>query len=205
MTPPALKFSYFSFSGRGEITRLALVYGGIPFEDDRVDFVTFGELKQTCPLGQLPLLEVDDKTFPQSMAIARYAGRLAGIYPTDPLAALKVDVVLETMMELLVEVVQFVHHNMEAAEKEKKRSELTKARLPQIYSSIEKHVEGEYLLGNVISLGDLHLFDITSNMVQPNFPDFDLASFPKVQGIINAVASTPSIAKYMAERPTPQF
>jgi len=32
------------------------------------------------PLGQLPLLKVDDKTLVQSMAIARYIAREFGMY-----------------------------------------------------------------------------------------------------------------------------
>ena len=34
-----------------------------------------------APLGQVPTLEVDGKIFCQSGAIARYCGKLAGLYP----------------------------------------------------------------------------------------------------------------------------
>lgn len=56
--------------------------------------------------GQLPILHVGDACFAQSAAQLRYAGRLAGLYPigddnTDHLAALAVDEVVETALEIL--------------------------------------------------------------------------------------------------------
>jgi glutathione S-transferase len=57
------------------------------------------QIKPTLPLGQLSLLTVDGTVYPQSMAATRYAGHLTGLYPTDALEALKVDVVSETVCE----------------------------------------------------------------------------------------------------------
>lgn len=42
------------------------------------------ELKPTLPLGQLPVLQVDGTIYAQSMAIARYAAKLAGLYQRTP-------------------------------------------------------------------------------------------------------------------------
>merc|ERR1711862_586541 len=80
-----LKLTYFDVKGRAEITRLALSYGDIPFEDERISHEEFASKKPSLPLGQLPVIEVDGKTYPQSMALARYAARLSDLYPSDPL------------------------------------------------------------------------------------------------------------------------
>ena len=48
-----------------------------------------------APLGQLPVLEVDgEEPFCQSIPMSVYLAKLAGLYPTDPLAQLKVDEVI---------------------------------------------------------------------------------------------------------------
>lgn len=40
--------------------------------------------------GQVPVLEVDGEQIAQSIAITTYAGKLANLYPWDPLQAAKV-------------------------------------------------------------------------------------------------------------------
>ena len=92
---PKLKLTYFDFpGGRAEPARLALHLGGIPFEDFRFAPSSFPEVRKTTPLNQVPTLHVDDAQVTQSDAITRYAGKLAGLYPTDPFQALLCDEIL---------------------------------------------------------------------------------------------------------------
>lgn len=52
-------------------------------------------LKPSLPYNQLPVLEVDGDVVAQSLAILRYAGRLAGLYPAvDVVEAFQIDEVL---------------------------------------------------------------------------------------------------------------
>ena len=102
-----LKLTYFGLKARGEVARLILTGGGIPFEDVRVDFCArpafnketqrrleryetpsctytakeWLEMKDTLPLAALPLLEIDglDQPICQSRAINRHCARLAGV------------------------------------------------------------------------------------------------------------------------------
>lgn len=55
------------------------------------------------PFGSMPVLDIGEERFAQSGAIIRYVGKLAGLYPEDPVAALRVDMVIDTMEELCVE------------------------------------------------------------------------------------------------------
>src|SRR5690606_40706756 len=81
---PALRLSYFDFhGGRGEPIRLALIASGLAFEDHRLAFKEWGEFKPTTPLGQLPVLDIDDERLTQTTAILRYVGRRGGLYPED--------------------------------------------------------------------------------------------------------------------------
>lgn len=82
-----ITLTYFDIEGVAEKVRLALLLAGADFEDRRVNRDTWQALKPTAPWGQLPLLEVNGKTWTQSFAMLRWAGRqnvkpsLAGLVP----------------------------------------------------------------------------------------------------------------------------
>lgn len=59
-----------------------------------------------APLDQFPVLEIEEAhnrrlTVPQSMAILRYVGTLGGLYPQDPLDALAVDSMCDSVDDAL--------------------------------------------------------------------------------------------------------
>jgi glutathione S-transferase len=56
------------------------------------------------PFGQVPVLEVDGHFLAESYAILRYAGGLAGLVPSEPLAAAKVD---EVRLHAFLNVIAF--------------------------------------------------------------------------------------------------
>ena len=76
---------------RAEVTRLSLYISDIPFNDHRIEGDEYDEFKKTgklpngkiAPFKQLPVLEVDGKIFAQTGAIARFCGKLSGLYPID--------------------------------------------------------------------------------------------------------------------------
>ena len=81
-----IKLTYFDIEGAAEPTRLALALAGQEYEDDRVNFSDWPEMKPKTPYGQLPLMTIDDgpvKT--QSMAMLRWVGATLSksLYPLD--------------------------------------------------------------------------------------------------------------------------
>ena len=52
-------------------------------------------------MNGLPVLEIDGKPMTQSLAISRYAARLAGLYPEDPLKALACDEIMDIWQDIL--------------------------------------------------------------------------------------------------------
>jgi len=56
------------------------------------------------PLGQMPVLEVDGVKLPQSMTIARFLAKQFGLAGKDNLEQAKVDVVVDTSIDLAVKL-----------------------------------------------------------------------------------------------------
>jgi len=94
-----LKFTlrYFALEGRAGPIRNALAIGKVPYEDKVVKFQEWPPMKATLPYGQLPVIDIKDLTINQSTDILRYACKLAGLYPDDPLEALQVDSLISNM------------------------------------------------------------------------------------------------------------
>jgi len=87
---PKIKLVYFDIEGVAEPVRLVLVLGNIPFEDYRVKFSDWPQLKSTLPYEQMPAMYVNDEDVPktQSGAMLRWAARLnpeKHLYPADKL------------------------------------------------------------------------------------------------------------------------
>lgn len=67
--------TYFPIRGRVECSRLILEHVGATYEDKRISFQEWGELKVTLPYGQLPYYQDDEVSIPQSQAMVRHLGR----------------------------------------------------------------------------------------------------------------------------------
>jgi glutathione S-transferase len=94
MSVPIL--TYFQFRGLGESIRLLLEDQGIVFEDRRVAFGPEWEaLKPELPFGQVPRLQVGDRTIVQSQAILRHLGREHGLCGATEADRVRCDVSLE--------------------------------------------------------------------------------------------------------------
>jgi glutathione S-transferase len=100
------KLTYFDFDGgRGEPIRIAFHAAGIEFEDNRLSFAEFGEMRRSTRFSALPVLEIDGAEVTQSNAISRYVGKLAGLYPTDDLQALYCDEAMGVAEDVMHRVV----------------------------------------------------------------------------------------------------
>lgn len=74
--------TYFNIEGKAEKIRLAMKIGKVAFEDKRVSFPEWGELKSTMKYGQMPVMQVGDgEPLAQSGAMLRCCGKWARLYP----------------------------------------------------------------------------------------------------------------------------
>eukprot|EP00178_Gracilaria_changii_P004009 TRINITY_DN1610_c0_g1_i1.p1 TRINITY_DN1610_c0_g1~~TRINITY_DN1610_c0_g1_i1.p1 ORF type:complete len:201 (+),score=22.32 TRINITY_DN1610_c0_g1_i1:108-710(+) len=100
--PASMTLNYFGLPGRAEATRVALAYAGKDFEDKRLSGPEYGASKWA---GKgVPVLEMDGADYTQSTALLRYAGKLGGLYPEDPLDALKVDEIVMIGEDIMAKI-----------------------------------------------------------------------------------------------------
>jgi len=157
-----LRLIYFNFPfWRAEASRIALHLAGIPFEDVRPDREAFAAMKASgeLPYGQLPVLDVDGVRIAQSVAIARFCGKVAGMYPVgDDVAAAQVDELLDTATQ----ITGLFGPSMREKNEEKKaamRETLATVTLPAWLAMIEKRLSnsatGQWFVGAEMTIADL--------------------------------------------------
>jgi len=96
---------YFAMEGKAGPIRNIFAIGKVPFVDKIVKMEDLPKMKPPLSFGELPVIQVGDLTINQSPDIIRYASKLAGLYPEDPLEALQVDSLVSNMMQIFEDTV----------------------------------------------------------------------------------------------------
>lgn len=154
------KLVYFDIDGaRGEAARLAMVIGGVPFEDDRVKFADWQARKPHTPFGALPVLEHNGQTVAQSNGINRYVGKLAGLYPNDAWQAALCDEAMDAVEEIATRVWSTMP--LPAAEKKAQRESLAAGPLSDSLDRLQRRLVtqgGRYFADGRLTVADLKVF-----------------------------------------------
>ena len=154
------KLTYFDFDGgRAEPIRIAFHAAGIDFEDERISFPEFGEMRKGTRFNSVPVLEIDGAAVTQSNALSRYVGKMAGLYPADNLQALYCDEVLGALEDLSHYVVRTF--GLEDDELKLAREKLVDGWLSVYLKGLDELLArggGEYFAGNDLTVADLKAF-----------------------------------------------
>ena len=157
---PGYKHTYFDIDGgRGEVTRIALHAAGIEFEDNRISFQQFGEARGSMRFNAVPVLEIDGEEISQSDAMSRYAGRLAGLYPDDPLQALYCDEVTGAFEDLTHFTVRTF--GLEGDALKEARKQLVDGKMTVFLKGVQELLHrggGEYFADKRLTVADLRSF-----------------------------------------------
>eukprot|EP01091_Cochliopodium_minus_P003468 TRINITY_DN1336_c0_g1_i1.p1 TRINITY_DN1336_c0_g1~~TRINITY_DN1336_c0_g1_i1.p1 ORF type:complete len:229 (-),score=72.28 TRINITY_DN1336_c0_g1_i1:22-657(-) len=158
-----LVLQYFPMGGRAEAIRFALFVGGVEFEDLRLPFQEFGKKKQegAFPYGSIPTLTIGDFQLGQSNSILRYAGKLGGLYPSDPLESAKVDELLDTAEDVTLQIAPSLSEK-DVEKKKNMREVLANETLPKWFGLLEKRIslfsgDGVHAVGKSLTIADLKL------------------------------------------------
>lgn len=188
---PKLKLTYFDGPWLGEPIRNAFIIGGVEFEDHRVKKEDWMAMKPSTPFGALPILTVDDdKVYSQSDAILRYAGKLTGLYPECPMAAMKVDEILGGTHDLILAV-------MSDRSEEGTKKALEEG-IPRYAGALDKlyaaNTTGPYILGDQITIADLKL-----SFIACMFPKMDSLNEKVFDEYTHLLAANKAVLSKVAE------
>ena len=187
-----MKLSYFNAYGRAEPSRLLLNWFKIDFEDERIEFKDWPEVKndkERFPLGQMPVLSHDGKVYTNSAAILKYLGAQHGAFPTDADSLYEVEKLLDLMTDFWTPIVAASFGPGTPEEKAEKFGELVKSHFPKFFGIWNDHIKNggnkEFLVGDSITVADfayLHTWvhfrhgektkDALADLFAA-FPDFD--------------------------------
>ena len=151
------RLTYFDFDGgRGEPVRIALHAAGIEFEDNRVSFPEFMEMRQDLRFNAVPILEFDGVTVSQSNALGRYIGKMAGLYPEDDEQALFCDEAMEAVEDLTARIQPTLF--LKDDELKEAREKLADGWMTIFLRGLAEVLErggGEYFSDNRLTIADL--------------------------------------------------
>lgn len=214
------RLHYFDLRGRAEIIRLVCAYGRLPLDEVRIPMDrAFLERKSTLPFGQLPMMEIQGKSYAQSMAMARYAAKQCGLYPVDDdLAALEVDMVMDACADMMTPVICATFLERDPVQKERQLKKLLKVTLPSVLQGMDARIRtnsadresssstgGPFFLGEQISVADIAVFDVLTNALMPKKQELPIDldnAYPKLMHLVQQVRQVPAIAEYLQVRNT---
>jgi len=157
---PGYKLTYFDIDGgRAEPVRIALHAAGIDFEDNRLSFPEFGEMRKSTRFNALPVLEIDGAAVTQSNALSRYVGKMAGMYPADDVQALYCDEVLGALEDVLHRIVPTF--GLKGDELREAREKLANGWLSIYVRGLDELLTrggGEFFAGDALTVADLKAF-----------------------------------------------
>jgi len=200
-----LKLTYFDIhGGRAEPARLALYLGGVAFEDERISFQEFGAKRASYPFKRVPVLQVDDAELSQCNSINRYVGKLAGLYPSDPLQAAYCDETMDAVEDIVSQQVVTMRIKDEA-EKKAAREALADGPITLYLQRLQTMLEargGEYFADGRLTVADLKVMVWVRSLragildyVPADLPD---KQAPKLVDHLNRVLEQPKVADYYA-------
>ncbi|MDH3212201.1 MAG: glutathione S-transferase family protein [Myxococcales bacterium] len=198
-----LKLSYFDFNGgRGEVARLAMSLGGVPFEDHRIPVADWPSVRNRTPFHAVPLLEVDGEVITQSNAINRFVGKLANLYPDDPLQAARCDEVMDAVEDVVTRVVATFGIEDES-EKRAARETLVEGPMRLYLEKLQEMLVargGSYFADDRLTVADLKVYvwirSLRSGILDHVPPDLTDRVAPRLVEHCDRLSGHPGIVAY---------
>ena len=203
---PKYKLTYFNIDGgRAEPIRIAFHTAGINFEDNRISFPEFGEMRSNTRFNSVPVLEIDGAQVTQSNALSRYVGKMAGLYPADDLQALYCDEVLDALEDISHYIVQTF--GLQGEELQLAREKLVDGWLSIYLRGLDELLTrggGEYFADNQLTVADLKVFVQIRSLCAGNLDYVPTDIVQRVApGLVEhqkRISADPRVAAYYATR-----
>ena len=197
------KLIYFNLRGRGELSRFVFAQAGVEYEDERIEFKDWPEMKPKMPFEVVPVLEEDgDRRISGSVTIPRYLAERFGLAGENELENAQIASIVDTITDLNQEVLGFMRTEADEKKKEEIKKKLLEETVPSKYKIFEKRAstnENGWLYNGKLTWADLSFY-LSATWLLPVAPDA-LKAYPGLQKLYASVESLPNIAKWLKERP----
>jgi len=203
---PTYKLTYFDTQGYAEGIRYLFALAGVPFEDVRIPIAADRslpqEIKDKCPWGQVPILDVDGKIIAQSSAIFRYVARELGFAGKNNFEAAKCDEYVDAARDFIEEIRPVLREKDEAKKEELKKN-LDDVIAPKFFERFTKILKenGNWLVGNSITWADLGLANFIELYMTMLATRDVLSDFPVIKEYFLRILALPEVKKFRQENP----
>nr|AVT42189.1 glutathione S-transferase s4 [Lissorhoptrus oryzophilus] len=197
---PKYKLIYFNVAGAAEQIRYIFAYAGQEFEDFRIPFDQWPDIKKKTPFGKVPVLEVDGKPVPQSCAISRYLAKQFNLTGENEWEALQCDVLVDTYNDFKQNLVNW-YREKDPAKKEEILKNTYEVEVPSYFSKFEKILSENhgFLVGSQVTWADL-VFAANLNQLRNQKPGV-LQPYPELEALVEKIKNYPKIKTYLENRP----
>ena len=196
---------------RIELARIPLFIGDISFNDKRITLEEFRSAKETgflkdgtkLPFHQIPCLVADGVPIAQTGAIARFCGKLSGLYPSeDSISCALIDQFIDFVTDLTNLV--YIPSNSPLTEDEKiqHRRILAEGELKRKLDMLEDNISANqtWIVGKEMTIADIAIWrgigwlasDLVAGIPQPYF-----VNYPKITKIFKNVDKHPKICEWV--------
>lgn len=198
---PKYKITYFPVKGLAEPLRYILSYMGEEFEDERFKREDWPTIKPSTPFGKVPVLTVDGKQLPQSVACTRYLARQAGLAGNNAWEDLQIDIIVDTISDLRQAIATY-YYDPDETSKAAKKDPLVNETIPfymKKFEEIAKQNDG-YLANSKLSWGDLYFVSVGEYMSFIAGVDL-FEPYPTLKALKEKIQSFPKIKEWIEKRP----
>jgi glutathione S-transferase len=197
---------YLPLRARAEPIRMILHYGGVNYQDVTIPMTEWPSLKERrciAPFGQLPSIRLPGgEIIAQSGSIARYAAKLANVYPTDPLAAARADMIFEYAQELNMINPLLNFWPMET-DTWANNYKVFFDNLPRHLGTLSTMLGQKFFFcGQSPNHGDFAIFHVLDACV--TMRPYCINDYPSLLNFMERIRSFPSIRAYLENRPPAQ-
>ena len=196
---------------RIELARIPLFIGNISFNDKRITIEEFRSAKETgflkdgtkLPFHQIPCLVVDGVPIAQTGGIARFCGKLSGLYPSeDSISCAFIDQFIDFVTDLTNLV--YIPSNSPLTEDEKiqHRRILAEGELKRKLDMLEDSISANqtWMVGKEMTIADIAIWrgigwlasDLVAGIPQPYF-----VNYLKITKIFKNVDKHPKIREWV--------
>ncbi|CAG0921968.1 unnamed protein product [Notodromas monacha] len=194
---------YFDGPGRAEIPRLLFAQAGVNFDDRRIPFEKWPEMKKTFTFEQVPVLREYDQTLAQSNAIARFLAEKFGLAGRDTWEKALCDSIVDTARDVW-DLHRAWRLSTDMDTKNERKQALIDTQLPNFFASVDKFLAGNpkksgWLVGDELTWADIYIAHSVEKLSLET-PPVSAKDYPDVIAHMERVKAQPRIKAYEEKR-----